>query len=213
MNYREITELIANLLSLTEAYTFLCLAIKSDRDTYESNIKQDNLAAYINDNAFSEKDAITQSTISKHISKFKAKGLLTINTRFVKGKNGKFARNKYFLNTEHYVLIDEALVKEPIPNELKGFLVLIKTLCLNSTNLCRYSIRELENIMVIKKSTIGKYLKMAIDMGYIKRTSKGIELINDKIFYKTRETPIAEMKRFCEGAITDEDYLAGKFLQ
>lgn len=212
MNYRRITEMIGNHLNLTEAYTYFCLAIKSDRESLFSKIKQENLAKYISDNGYTDKDSISVWTVRDHLKKFKDCGLITRDTKTtVKGMQVT-KQNTYQLTDEHYVLIDEAIVKEPISNELKGFLILLKTRCINSTNLCKYSIRELADTLAVGKSTVGKYLKLAEEAGYIKRDSNGITLLNDKIFIMTRETPIATMKRIYEEAITDEDYAAGKFV-
>lgn len=203
--------MIGKYLSLTEAYTYFCLAIKSDRENLQSKIKQENLAKYICDNAHTTKDTISVSTIKNHLNKFVEKDLMTKETQVLEGNKGTFKTNTYYLTDLHYVLIDEALVKEPISNDLKGFLILLKTRCINSTNLCKYSIRELAETLAVGKSTVGKYLKLAEEAGYIKRDSNGITLLNDNIFIVTRETKLSEMKRFYCEAITDADYSNQQF--
>ncbi|MDH6534071.1 DNA-binding MarR family transcriptional regulator [Parabacteroides sp. PM5-20] len=212
MNYRRITEKIANYFTPTEAYTFFCLAIKSDRETLDSNVKQQTLVEYINKYAYTDKDRTSQATVSRHLSEFERHGLLTKKSSDHFGKLGYFIKNKYQLETEHYVFIDEALVKLPIPNKLKGFLILVKCRCLNNTNFCGYSsYRRLSEVLNIGKTTVGKYLKQAIDLGYIKKKDSGIELINKEIFIPSRESDIAKMKRFHGNAMTDEDYETERF--
>lgn len=44
MNYRMINNRIADVLSPLEAYTYFCLAIKSDFETFLSNVNQTTLA-------------------------------------------------------------------------------------------------------------------------------------------------------------------------
>ena len=61
MNYRKITSRIQNL-NPNEAYTFYCLALKSDYNTLESHIKQENLLEFINT---SSTDTITIITLKK----------------------------------------------------------------------------------------------------------------------------------------------------
>ena len=47
MNYRKITQLVADKLSPAEAYTFMCLASKSDYATLESSVNQDTLTKIV----------------------------------------------------------------------------------------------------------------------------------------------------------------------
>lgn len=46
LNYRKVSKHIAGKLGLLEAYTYYCLAMKSDYKTGESNITWENLAHY-----------------------------------------------------------------------------------------------------------------------------------------------------------------------
>lgn len=47
MNYRKITQLVADKLTPAEAYTFFCLASMSDFNTYESSVNQDTLTKIV----------------------------------------------------------------------------------------------------------------------------------------------------------------------
>ena len=67
----------------------------------------------------------------------------------------------------HWVMVDEKLVKEPISNELKGFLIMLKIRCLNYTNVCGYSVRALADTLSIGKSMVDRYLQQAEELGYI----------------------------------------------
>ena len=104
------------------------------------------------------------------------------------------------------VLIDEQLLREPISRELKGFLVLLKCRCLNSTNVCLYSGRKLADTLCLKKSRVNYYLNQAEELGYIKRKRNTITLTRDDIFIVTNETDIAQWKRFYPEVILDEDF-------
>ena len=166
---------MAGKLKPKEAYLFYCLAMKSDFRTNLSNIKQKSLAEY-----YGIKDT---DQISDWLYKFQSQGLLRIIKLNVKGQYGKFHRCKYQLNTDNYVFISEILHDEPISRQLKGFLILLKCLCLNGTNTTKYSQNQLAKELGIGKSTISNYMKQAEKKGYITKDEKGIHLIREDIFY------------------------------
>ena len=165
MNYRKIPQIVADKLKPLEAYIYLVLASKSDYETNESNVNEDTLA---------ELAGLSRETISTHICDFDKKGVIKKITERRKGNSGAFLFNHYYLYTENYSLISMDLLKEPIKRELIGFLVQLKLRCYNFTNLCKYSVRGLADTLVYSDSTVGRYLKEAEDLGYIKRDKKGI---------------------------------------
>lgn len=139
-----------------------------------------------------------------------------VNRQMNKDEDKIFRKNQYLLLYDidedglisHYVYIDGKLINEPIKRELKGFLILLKIRCLNYTNICAYSVRELSETLTIGKSMVNNYLKMAEETGYIKRDKKKktIQLLNDEIFIVARETDIASMRNFYPEIITDDMY-------
>ena len=173
--YIKITENMVGKLKPKEAYLFYCLALKANLKTYESYIKQKTLAK-----EYGIKDV---DQIREWLYNFQSKGLVRIVKTNIKGQFGKFQRCRYFLNTEHYVLISEILKDEPISRQLKGFLILLKCLCLNGTNTTKYSQNQLAKELGIGKSTISNYMKQAEEKGYITKDEKGIHLIREDIFY------------------------------
>ena len=158
-----------------EAYLFYCLALKANLKTYESYIKQKTLAK-----EYGIKDV---DQIREWLYNFQSKGLVRIVKTNIKGQFGKFQRCRYFLNTEHYVLISEILKDEPISRQLKGFLILLKCLCLNGTNTTKYSQNQLAKELGISIGTISNYMKQAIANGYISKDENGIHLLREDIFY------------------------------
>ena len=73
--------------------------------------------------------------------------------------------------------------------ELKGFLILLKCKCLNGTNTSKFSQDRLAKELNLSTGSISKYMKLAIDNGYIKKDEKGIHLLREDIFLITAETP------------------------
>mgnify|MGYP003294419721 FL=1 len=178
IQYRKITELIAGRLKPKEAYLFYCLALKSDFITNESYITQDSLAKF-----YGIKDV---DQIREWLYKFQSKGLLTIVKNKVKGQYGTFHKCKYILNAEHYNLISDLLKEEPISNQLKGFLILLKCKCLNGTNTTKFSQNQLANELGISTGSISQYMKDAIDNAYVSKDDKGIHLLREDIFLKVK---------------------------
>ena len=173
--YIKITENMVGKLKPKEAYLFYCLALKANLKTYESYIKQKTLAK-----EYGIKDV---DQIREWLYNFQSEGLVRIVKTNIKGQYGKFQRCRYFLNTEHYVLISELLKDEPISRQLKGFLILLKCLCLNGTNTTNYSQNQLAKELGISTGTISNYMKQAIANGYISKDENGIHLLREDIFY------------------------------
>ena len=189
--YIKITENMVGKLKPKEAYLFYCLALKANLKTYESYIKQKTLAK-----EYGIKDV---DQIREWLYNLQSKGLVRIVKTNIKGQFGKFQRCRYFLNTEHYVLISEILKDEPISRQLKGFLILLKCKCLSGTNTTLYSQNKLAKELEISKGTISNYMQEAIDKGYISKDKKGIHLLRKDIFLKTETSfPIIKNKKSTE---------------
>ena len=189
--YIKITENMVGKLKPKEAYLFYCLALKANLKTYESYIKQKTLAK-----EYGIKDV---DQIREWLYNFQSKGLVRIVKTNIKGQFGKFQRCRYFLNTEHYVLISEILKDEPISRQLKGFLILLKCKCLNGTNTTLFSQNKLAKELRISKGTISNYMQEAIDKGYISKDKQGIHLLRKDIFLKTETSfPIIKNKKSTE---------------
>lgn len=202
MNYRKIPQAVADKLRPIEAYVYLLLASKSDYNTNESNVNEDTLA---------EKANLRRETISKYIKIFDKNGIVKKITERKKGDRGTFKFNHYYLFTDNYSLISMDLLKEPIRRELIGFLVQLKLRCYNYTNLCQYSVRDLADTLVYKKSTVGRYLIEAEELGYIKRDKDGIHLLNEKLFIVDEKSDYELVRESYPEILTDEEIINHKF--
>lgn len=157
---------------------------------------------------------MSQSTIQEHITKFERERLVMVNRQINKDDDKIFRKNKYRLLYDkaddgspcHFVYLDGELINAPIKKELKGFLILLKIRCLNYTNTCAYSVRELADTLTIGKSMVDNYLRMAEEVGFIKRNrkKKTIQLINDEIFIVARETDISTIRNLYPEVISDD---------
>lgn len=206
MNYRKLNNRIAEVLSPAECYTYFCLTLKTDFETLVSNVNQDTLAEYV---------GVSTSTIQRHIAKFDDEGLIWIDRETYKDNGNIFKKNHYTLLYDfslhddgfvHWVMVDEKLVKEPISNELKGFLIMLKIRCFNYTNICGYSVRGLADTLSIGKTMVDRYLLKAEELGYIKRDKKTIKILRDDIFIIARETDIHKWRSIYPEVIIDEEF-------
>ena len=196
MNYRKIPQLVADELRPLEAYTYLLLASKSDYNTLESKVNQSTLA---------EQSNLDVKTIRNHLNKMENKGIVTVQRERKVGASGIFKFNTYHLSDENYSLISVDLLNEPIKKELIGFLVQLKLRCLNFTNLCRYSVRDLADTLPYSKSTVDRYLIEAEGKGYVKRDKQGIMLLDKNLFIVDEKSVYEITRELYPEILTDED--------
>ena len=196
MNYRKIPQLVADELRPLEAYTYLLLTSKSDYNTLESKVNQFTLA---------EQSNLDVKTIRNHLNKMEGKGLITVQRERKVGASGIFKFNTYHLSDENYSLISVDLLNEPIKKELIGFLVQLKLRCLNFTNLCRYSVRDLADTLPYSKSTVDRYLIEAEEKGYVKRDKQGIMLLDKNLFIVDEKSVYEITRELYPEILTDED--------
>lgn len=194
MRFRKITEHLLGKLNFNETYLFYVMAFKADYNTYESNVLRETLAKLTNSKLY---------TISKSVDKFQNEGLLTIKQTITATSK----RNAYYLKTNNYRLISDTLLN--IDKKLAGFLIQFKMLCYNDNNNCDYDKLTIADKMNISRPTLDKYLKLAIDCGYLKETKTGWKLTDDKTFIVCSESVIAKVKKIYPSVLTDEDLIRG----
>lgn len=201
MNYRKITNLITKLKP-NEAYTYFCLAVKSDYNTLESHIKQKNLLTFINGTG----GKITERTLKNHIAKFKKLGLIEIKAERIQGQYGWFNRNTYNLTDEHYILVDNKLTELKISSELKGFLLIIRNLCFNGSSYMTYNRADITERVAFGKNKVGQLMSEAIDAGLIESKDGKFIFTRTDIFIETRLS-LKEQVRMRYGQAFDEEEL------
>ena len=109
----------------------------------------------------------------------------------IKGYNEEAGRIStsitYTINipTMNWVRFDASLLTEEIPNKLKAFLVLLKCLCLNNTNVTSYGKNKIAQLLNMDRGTVSKYMEMAIKEG------KVIEI--NKVFFITDTNIITDL--------------------
>lgn len=196
MKYRIINKNIINQLSANETYTLFCLISKSDFETGLSHIKQDNLKDLVGIKKL--------DTIQAHLKKFYKWNILTKNTIVHDGEKGYFKTNtyQYHIPKENWVRIKVDLIENlNIPSKIKGFLILLKCLCVNNTNLLNYNKSQISKLLNIDVKTVRNYIKVALESKLIEETNSGFRIINNSILEDYKEPIISKsykVKSFTE---------------
>lgn len=202
---------IAKHLNNKEAYTYLVLLFKSDFETGESNVLLETL---------SKETGYMSETVSNYLHKAEECKFVKITPHHGTKVNGSPKTKNYYkvvkptkdfiiVNREFLDLHFESLsLKEE--TDLKGFILLVKCLCLNNCNLTYYSLREMDKYLKISYSTIQSLMKKCRELNLIVYDDKECYIIILDCFdlgntgYFSKDTPANykdiynEIASFCQ---------------
>ena len=176
IDYRIVPVKLAQSVSNKEIYSYLALLFKSDFKSGKSNVLLETLSAMTGYNA---------ETVSSHLHKIAELGYVKIET---KPCNEMKTKNFYTIDipTEDFVMVNKSLLELHLngmgikeATEIKGFLVLIKSVCLNNTNTTLYSLRKMEKHLKLSYPTIQKLMKKCLDLNLIDKVDGGYRITVD----------------------------------
>lgn len=155
-DYRIITRDIAGKLNLNETHVFTWLLFKSDYETGESHVLRETLREVTG-----IKDV---DTISKYTAKFEDLGFLRKEYNYRNNEGQLTTPVTYHVDIpkSNWVRFKKDLLLEDIDNKLKAFLVLLKCLCINNTNIIYYNKTEISRRLNLSPKTVKKYIDLAI---------------------------------------------------
>lgn len=192
MNYRLIFKDLLLKLTNKEAYTFCCILLNTDKETYISHIKEKTLV---------EMTGYAERTISSYIQKFEKTGLLSVTTNQVKGEKGVFYRNTYQVKkpTINYFRVEYDFLLEDIPADIKGYLLLLKCIGYQGSNSVLYSLNRIaeKKFLNIGLSTIKKLNAEAIRLLVLSKEKTGYR-ITDRFIYddQVRDNNPSDYQRY-----------------
>ena len=191
-NYIVISKKIANKLignnKNRDAYIYAYIRLCSNFKTGISNVKERKL---------SELTGVPEGSISEAIGRLKEAGLFKVEDYSFRGTNTPITRNRYYfdLNPVIFFYVKNEFFYEDIEAELKGFLLRLKTICINDTNFTLYSVNRIAKELHSDNKTIRKYMDLAIKKQRIKELKKGFAILDTNI-----------LPRWCENERHDEIY-------
>lgn len=103
-------------------------------------------------------------TISKYTAKFEDLGFLRKKYNYRNNEGQLTTPVTYHVDIpkSNWVRFKKDLLLEDIPDELKAFLVLLKCLCINNTNIIYYNKTEISRRLNLSPKTVKKYIDLAI---------------------------------------------------
>lgn len=157
-------------LSNKEAYAYCSLLFKSDYNTGESNVLLETLANEV---------GYSTDTVSDYLHKAKGLGYVDITRQYIKKENGQPKTKNFYkvqIPLKDFIMVNRSFIDLHFDNltleketDIKGFILLIKCICLNNCNLTFYSLREMAEHLSLSYGTIQKYMSKCIELNLIKR--------------------------------------------
>ena len=145
---------------------------------------------------------LDERTIRRSIKRLKDAGCLTVHTTIKEDADrGFIKRNSYYIKPEksNYFFLDNSYFKRNYPAKIAGFLLLLKSVCLNNTDTVQWSNAKIAEAIGLSRNTTTALLNECQQLGLIKAIEKGYELtagcfINSAV----RKTDAGIYKEICD---------------
>lgn len=169
IHYRILSREVAKLLSNKEIYVYLVLLFKSDFHTGVSHVTQETL---------SKLTGYPEDTVSRYLEKVEQYKFIDIQTSQIGQTTGGRPKNKntYYnkIPTHNFIMVQKELLDLNInglslkkQSEIKGFLLLIKCVCLNNGNITLYGLNKITEEISLSYVTIQKLMVKCKKLGLI----------------------------------------------
>ena len=197
MNYTVIPKSIVNFQTgnskPVDVYVWATIKCCSNHKTNISHVTEEKLSLLT---------GLDERTIRRVIKRLKDAGYLTVQT-IVKedADRGFIKRNSYYIKpaNKDYFFLDNGFFKKNYPAKIAGFLLLLKSVCLNNTDTVQWSNSQIAKAVGLSRNTVTALLNECRRLGLIKAIEKGYELtagcfINSAV----RKTDAGIYKEICE---------------
>ena len=198
MNYTVIPKSIVNFQTgnskPVDIYVWATIKCCSNHETNISHVTEEKLSLLT---------GLDERTIRRVIKRLKDAGYLTVQTSIVKEDTdrGFIKRNSYFIKpaNKDYFFLDSSFFKRNYPAKIAGFLLLLKSVCLNNTDTIQWSDSQIAKSIGLSRNTTTALIKECQQLGLIKPISNGYELtagcfINSAV----RKTDAGIYKELCD---------------
>lgn len=175
LSYRRIRNDVHIHLTNKEAVTYLALMFYSDYKTGESHVIHKTLT---------DKTGIPESSLKKYLKTLEQNNYIEMKSYY----SGKTPQGKPRCLTDYYtqipdtcyIMADRKLLDIQIDNLplkeqsfIRGFLLMLKCICLNFTDTTLYSYRDMEKRMNLSYTTIAGLMKQCQEYGLVTPNEKG----------------------------------------
>lgn len=197
MNYTVIPKSIVNFQTgnskPVDIYVWAIIKCCSNHKTNISHVTEEKLSLLT---------GLDERTIRRSIKRLKDAGCLTVQT-IVKedADRGFIKRNSYYIKStsKDYFFLDNGFFTKNYPAKIAGFLLLLKSVCLNNTDIVQWSNSQIAKAVGLSRNTTTALLNECRQLGLIKAIEKGYELtagcfINSAV----RKTAAGIYKEICE---------------
>lgn len=198
MNYTVIPKSIMNFQTgnskPVDVYVWAVIKCCSNHKTKISHITEEKLSLLT---------GLDERSIRRSIKRLKDAGYLTVQTSTIKEDTdrGFIKRNSYFIKpaNKDYFFLDNSFFKRNYPAKIAGFLLLLKSVCLNNTDTIQWSDSQIAKSIGLSRNTTTALIKECQQLGLIKQIAKGYELtagcfINSAV----RKTDAGIYKELCD---------------
>ena len=197
MNYTVIPKSIVNFQTgnskPVDVYVWAIIKCCSNHKTNISHVTEEKLSLLT---------GLDERTIRRVIKRLKDAGWLTVQTTIKEDADrGFIKRNSYYIKStsKDYFFLDNSFFKKHYPAKIAGFLLLLKSVCLNNTDTVQWSNSQIARAIGLSRNTTTALLNECRQLGLIKAIEKGYELtagcfINSAV----RKTAAGIYKEICE---------------
>ena len=197
MNYTVIPKSIVNFQTgnskPVDIYVWATIKCCSNHKTNISHVTEEKLSLLT---------GLDERTIRRSIKRLKDAGCLTVHTTIKEDADrGFIKRNSYYIKPEksNYFFLDNSYFKRNYPAKIAGFLLLLKSVCLNNTDTVQWSNAKIAEAIGLSRNTTTALLNECQQLGLIKAIEKGYELtagcfINSAV----RKTDAGIYKEICD---------------
>lgn len=200
MNYTVIPKSIVNFQTgnskPVDVYVWAVIKCCSNHKTNISHVTEEKLSLLT---------GLDERTIRRVIKRLKDAGCLTVQT-IVKedADRGFIKRNSYYIKpaNKDYFFLDNGFFNKNYPAKIAGFLLLLKSVCLNNADTVQWSNSQIAKSIGLSRNTTTTLIKECLQLGLIKAIEKGYELtagcfINSSV-KKTNAGIYKEICDFCQ---------------
>ena len=197
MNYTVIPKSIVNFQTgnskPVDIYVWATIKYCSNHKTNISHITEEKLSLLT---------GLDERTIRRVIKRLKDAGYLTVQTTIKEDADrGFIKRNSYYIKpaNKDYFFLDNSFFKRNYPAKIAGFLLLLKSVCLNNTDTIQWRNSQIAKSIGLSRNTTTALIKECLQLGLIKQIAKGYELTVDCFINSSvKKTNAGIYKELCE---------------